>query len=104
MHQRSFTPMQQYAMMKKEYNEGIYRVLSAGRWEWISTAQPTERSPMYNFRMVYEKDHPEVFIIDHLEKAEGYTQLPHVYDNKKQRLCLYFSAFDKSVSGDFISL
>ena len=63
------------------YNKGI----------WIGNLKPTEWSPEYKIRIVYDlKTSPKVTVLEpELVLAKGRTQLPHVYPGNQ--LCLFES-------------
>jgi len=61
------------------------------RIEWLYETQPTPISRKYTVCISYQIDSgPRVFVkepnLDELSKGK---HLPHVYNHKKQRLCLY---------------
>jgi len=59
---------------------------------WKGYLQPMELSPKYLIKVVYQQEkHPDVYVLDpkSLALAHGETKLKHVYDTKKQRLCIY---------------
>jgi len=64
-----------------------------GRLIWRGSLQPTDLSKPYQIKMVYKKgQHPDVYVTDPnpLTLANGVEKLEHVYDTKKQHLCLYY--------------
>lgn len=60
---------------------------------WEFEAKPTELSKVYKVLVIYHIDNysPDVFILDKdiLEVSKNKT-IPHLYDSKKIRLCLYY--------------
>jgi len=67
--------------------------LRAGRLVWRYSASPTPMSRVYQMRIDYRHgDVPQVFVDDPdlagLAEAEG-RRLPHVYQQRPARLCLY---------------
>jgi hypothetical protein len=58
---------------------------------WEFTARPTALSREYRLRIVYRYgDIPEVYVIEpDLVSLSGGRQIPHVYEQKPTRLCLY---------------
>lgn len=59
---------------------------------WKGYLTPSELSPTYLIKVVYQREkHPDVYVLEPkpLMLAEGKTKLEHVYDTKKQHLCLY---------------
>jgi len=66
-------------------------ILRRGRLVWDFDARPTPLSRCYRLRIVFRQDGaPQVFVIepDLTELAEG-RKLPHVYEQRPTRLCLY---------------
>jgi len=60
---------------------------------WKGCLQPTELSLKYLIKVVYKREkHPNVFVLapKPLVLAHGKTKLEHVYDTKKQHLCIYY--------------
>jgi len=60
---------------------------------WKGYLQPTDLSSKYLIKVIYQQEkHPDVYIIDPkpLVLAQGKTKLEHVYDSKKQHLCIYY--------------
>ena len=60
---------------------------------WKGYLQPMELSQKYIVKVVYQcEKHPDVYVIDPkpLVLAQGEKELPHIYDTKKQHLCLYY--------------
>ena len=59
---------------------------------WSLWVQPEESSQQYKIRIKYVVGgRPETYIAEPypLKLAEGATDLPHTYDSKQQKLCLY---------------
>ncbi|MCQ2369489.1 MAG: hypothetical protein MJ007_03315 [Paludibacteraceae bacterium] len=60
---------------------------------WTMVMRPTVLSREYKVNLTYKQDEsPKVFIIEpkNLPVYKGSTKLIHVYDAKRQRLCLYY--------------
>jgi hypothetical protein len=59
---------------------------------WKYTLTPSPMSNSYDVKLSYIKDkQPNVYIVNPiLELYPGQKKLPHVYDNQKQWLCLYY--------------
>lgn len=60
---------------------------------WRHTITPSPLGDFYNVRIIYHVTNaPKIFIVDPmpLSLAKGKTKLPHCYDQKLQRLCLYY--------------
>ena len=76
----------------KSYFPDSIVTISPGRLVWKCTIKPTPLSKEYDIKLVYKIGaNPNVYIINtKLRMAIGETSLPHVYDTKKQWLCLYY--------------
>lgn len=59
---------------------------------WESSITPTPLSNPYQIKLIYVRDkNPNVYVTSpRLKLFQGKTKLPHVYDTKKQWLCLYY--------------
>jgi hypothetical protein len=60
---------------------------------WKGYLQPSDLSLKYLIKIVYRREkHPDVYVIEpkSLPLAEGKIKLEHVYDTKKQHLCIYY--------------
>lgn len=66
-------------------------VLRPGRLLWEFEARPTTLSRIYGIRIFCrQEDAPDVFVIEpDLVDLAGGRKLPHVYEQKPTRLCLY---------------
>lgn len=63
------------------------------RLVWKGTLQPTDLSGSYKIKLIYKRnEHPDVYVIepDPLTLAKGAEKLEHVYDTRKQHLCIYY--------------
>lgn len=87
------TPQQQKGILIKDYPNGVFKNISFNKWEWIYQLQPTEGSPFYSFKLVYDDIRPRIYILDLLEKVDGNLELPHVWNDKKQEICLYYPIY-----------
>ncbi len=89
--QRPLTAAQQFVNLRGNPVCVGAGTLHAGRLVWRYTASPTPLSRDYQLRIDFRQgDVPQVFVEvpDLVELADG-RQLPHVYDQKPTRLCLY---------------
>lgn len=93
-----YSPSQQLSMLRGKYKEGTFRSLSNSSWEWLYSLQPREMSPSYKIKIVYKKYFFKVFVLDKLRLADNQNKLPHVYDNEKQQICLYYSSREWNAS------
>jgi hypothetical protein len=60
---------------------------------WKGYLQPSELSQKYLIKIVYRRErHPDVYVLEPkpLTLAEEKTSLEHVYDTKKQHICIYY--------------
>jgi len=88
---RRYSANEQLMFLKAQFkNNGTYTSLAPGKWSWKWKCKPREMSPFYNFRLVYDSNSPHVFITDHLELHNTETKLPHVYNQQKQEICLFY--------------
>jgi hypothetical protein len=88
---RSLTAAQQYLMLQKSPICPGRGSLRKGHLVWEFDAQPTPLSRTYRLRITYQQnDIPQVLVVnpDLTILAEG-RHLPHVYQQKPTRLCLY---------------
>ncbi|MBI3520517.1 MAG: hypothetical protein HY062_14360 [Bacteroidetes bacterium] len=63
---------------------------------WIHSITPSPLGDTYKVKLVYHlTESPKVYVVDPkpLLLAEGKQGLPHCYDQKKQRLCLYYPKY-----------
>lgn len=72
---------------------GIVSLIKDG-FQWLGELKPTPLSMSYNIRVVCQREHSRyhvsVYVDTPLRKAKGCSKLEHVYDQKEQRLCLYY--------------
>jgi hypothetical protein len=59
---------------------------------WVHTICPSALSECYDIKLIYCRgQHPSIYVIKpKLKLFIGATKLPHVYDNERQHLCLYY--------------
>lgn len=93
---KRYTLAEQYAMLKSTYPNSK-SILSNNSLTWYMNVQPLALSGTYTLKIVYSLSMawPDVFIINPkpLKLAEGAEKLPHCYDTKKQKLCLFFPKY-----------
>ena len=90
---RRITAIQQSAVLKNRYdfNNSRWTIRPHG-FTWFFDVTPTALSDTYTLKIVYnEPFFPNIYIVSPkpLMLAEGAKRLPHTYDTKKQRLCLF---------------
>ena len=87
----------QAGALRKKYDDGSVTEQTGDHLIWKWKHRPTPCSPKYTIKMKYKyKKHPDVYVLDPkpLPLAKGETRLPHVYNNEKQHICLYFRKGD----------
>ena len=90
---RRRTPIEQLRDLKGKYAV-VKDLLMHNSFSCQIVVRPTPLSVGYTLKIVFEPDQKipfSVYVVNPkpLELAEGATRLEHVYDNQKQRLCLY---------------
>lgn len=70
--------------------------IEKNRLHWSCELQPTPLSQTYKIKITTKPRFagnytPEIYVLSPkpLKMAEGKTSLPHVFDHKKQQICLY---------------
>lgn len=85
------TVAQQLMGLRRTCPDGHGGIIHTGTLQWDYETQPTPISRTYKIRIRYRlEESPKIFVIapDLQELAEG-RQIPHLYDQSRQRLCLY---------------
>lgn len=85
-----YTPVQQFGMLKNKY--GGTGGPTPNGFFWCCDFTPTSLSDTYTLKIEYQMGYyPKSYIINPkpLSLADGAIRLPHTYDTKKQRLCLF---------------
>ncbi len=87
--------MHQYLDLRQVYPSSYGEILP-DNFLWFYYLQPTPLSPKYKIKVTCADRanglyRPIVFVKKPLplQLAKGKDKLPHVYDNKKQQICLY---------------
>lgn len=96
----------QISRLENDFPKGCVIFRSPRNFKWEMDIQPTPNSRIYRIRIRYTiGDRPKVYVIDppFLEKAEGYSLLPHVYSTTEQQICLYYPRFDEWNDSKFIA-
>lgn len=67
--------------------------------------RPTPLSKVYTLLLVYkEKGIPYIYILNpNLQEESNGLIIPHLYDQKRLRLCLYYSNYNEFESNDYIA-
>ena len=84
---------QQAGLLKSRFPNSVLKLVQDQKLIWEATLQPSPLSQDYKVKVVYEKgNYPKSFVTHPkpLKLAVGKAELPHVYDNKAQRLCLFY--------------
>ena len=85
-----FTAAQQFSMLCCKW-KGKGQITRNG-FTWTQQFQPTPLSEIYVLKITYQMGfYPKTFIVSPkpLPLAAGAKRLPHTYDSKKQRICLF---------------
>jgi hypothetical protein len=88
---KPLTAAQQFLLLTKNPLSAGEGELGSGCFRWHYKASPTPLSRIYDARVEFAPNHsPRVFIDDpDLLMLSGGEDIPHVYDQKPTRLCLY---------------
>ena len=82
----------QACKLKNYFPDSTYFIRN-GELVWKGYLQPSDLGLKYLIKIVYKREkHPDVYVLEPkpLTLAEGETKLKHVYDTKKQHLCIYY--------------
>lgn len=94
-----YTPAQQFGLLKSKY--GGNGKMTHNGFEWLCDFTPTAISDTYTLKIVYQlRFYPKIYIVNPkpLKMAEGAIVLPHTYDTKRQRLCLFMPGYKEWTS------
>jgi len=71
----------------------------------VFETRPTPSSKMYTLLLVYkEKGIPHIYVLNpKLQEESGEFNIPHLYDQKKLRLCLYYPNYNEYSFNDYIA-
>lgn len=89
---RKLSVVEQFVSLKRLYPAEDLK-LEPKKFVWIGYLKSSPLGNSYKIKIVFDKDKgPDVFVVDpvKLPLAEGKAKLEHVYDQQKQRLCLYY--------------
>ncbi|WP_369769458.1 hypothetical protein [Flavobacterium sp. WC2416] len=87
------TIAQQYAALKRNYGFGETKMSTYSQIFWEGKLKSSPLGDEYLVRVTYKKDDsPKIYVLEpkELKLPEGKNKLEHVYDHKKQKLCLYY--------------
>ena len=88
---KGYTPMQQFSALRSHYGGTHWKIRPNG-FTWWYNVTPTPLSDTYTLKIVYNKSHlPNTFVTSPqpLPLAKGAKRLPHTYNSKQQKLCLF---------------
>lgn len=83
----------QASLLEKTYPGSSVKTVMDRELIWQHTIQPSPLSDQYKVLLHYSVGNsPELYVVkpSPLSLAKSATKLPHVYDQKTQRLCLYY--------------
>lgn len=86
----------QAASIKQMFPETSVNNIHDSQLTWSHTITPSPLGENYKVKLVYHlTESPKVFILEPkpLVLAKGKTKLEHCYDQKLQRLCLYYPKY-----------
>ena len=88
---KRITVAHQLAALKRVYPGSRGGILRAGELQWDYETQPTPISRVYLVRIQYRLDEsPKIFVKSpNLRGIAGERKIPHLYDQTRQKLCLY---------------
>ena len=86
-------------MLEKEFPNSTVSIIGHNKIVWKCQLRPTALSLLYDVKLVFNGSRPDVYVVkpNPLQKADGEKKLPHVYDQKKQELCLYWKDWNKAM-------
>lgn len=90
---KSLTIAMQAVNIKRMFPETTVHNMQDVQLSWTHTISPSPLGAKYKIRLVYHlTEPPKLYVINPkpLALAKGKTKLEHCYDQKLQRLCLYY--------------
>lgn len=90
---KKLTLYNQLGGLKRDFAFGESKIINGKTLQWLGTLKSSPIGDEYKVKLIYEVGNsPKVFVLEPslLKLADGETKLPHVYDQKKQRLCLFY--------------
>ena len=96
----------QISILAKYYPNGVVKSQTLRRLVWETDIIPTPNSITYRIRIDYTINHsPNVYVIEPpvLKRPKDTDNLKHVFDTKKQRICLYYGPFGEWDSTMFLA-
>jgi hypothetical protein len=87
---KALTAAQQYVNLRGNPICSGNGVLRAGQFTWRFSASPSPLSRDYEIRIEFKQGRPEIFVDrPDLHVLAGGRRIPHLYQQKPPRLCLY---------------
>lgn len=88
---RRITVAQQLMGLRRVCPDGCGGIIHVGELQWDYETQPTPISRVYMIRVRYRLEKsPEIFVISpNLRDLANGREIPHLYDQAQQKLCLY---------------
>lgn len=86
-----YTFILQYTALRAHFKQSHGKLLHNG-FVWYCALTPSPISDIYQIRIEYKAfELPQIYVVSPkpLALAIGATRLPHTYDTKTQRLCLF---------------
>ncbi|MDQ1167337.1 hypothetical protein [Flavobacterium sp. SORGH_AS_0622] len=90
---KKLTIYNQLAGLRKDFSFGESKIIDGKKLQWIGTLKSSPIGDKYTVKLTYEfGKSPKVQVLSPspLNLAKGKKNLPHVYDHKNQRLCLFY--------------
>jgi len=102
--QNTLSVVQQYFLLKRDYPDGT-GTLRNDRLVWRHWLQPTPLSRRYRLRLIFILRNSPVTIIEEpcLSELAAGRRIPHLYEEKPARLCLYQPAYEEWSSAKRLS-
>jgi hypothetical protein len=87
---KSLTPIQNLLCFQRDDDEGKGNV-KCNRLYWWTSIRPSPLSRAYKIRIVFQPCHSlEICVLSPpLKSLVNARRIPHLYDQKKEKLCLY---------------
>jgi hypothetical protein len=79
--------------IKRMFSESKVNTVHDQQLIWTHSITPSPLGDLYKVKLVYYIDQaPKIYVVapKPLPLARGKARLPHCYDQKEQRLCLYY--------------
>lgn len=96
----------QIKFLSEDFPNGEVKSQTLRRLKWEMDIVPSPNSSSYRILIDYTIGKPpETYVIkpERLKKAKGASSLPHVFNNEKQQLCLYYGRVGEWDSSMFLA-